>query len=209
MKFITEEDLRNLYKKQPFTDYNLKEGERLTPGARQFLVDRGVDMYDRNNPPAVSAGGSIGKKLCSRTKALNSLFLLTARDLLDTDLCLSQQLAGLSRQFAALGSVSGGKCEAAELVCTACSGMNRENFSLRIGDCFEITEFHIQMPKGREILLLNRLRSELECFSADAEELITDEKLYQAAEARLNEIINTISQMICGATGGKECQRKA
>ena len=209
MKFITEEDLRNLYKKQPFTDYNLKEGERLTPGARQFLVDRGVDMYDRNNPPAVSAGGSIGKKLCSRTKALNSLFLLTARDLLDTDLCLSQQLAGLSRQFAALGSVSGGKCEAAELVCNACSGMNRENFSLRIGDCFEITEFHIQMPKGREILLLNRLRSEVECFSADAEELITDEKLYQAAEARLNEIINTISQMICGATGGKECQRKA
>ena len=209
MKFITEEDLRDLYKKQPFTDYNLKEGERLTPGARQFLLDRGVDMYDRNNPPAVSAGGSIGKKLCSRMKALNSLFLLTARDLLDTDLCLSQQLTGLSRQFAALDSVSGGKCEAAELVCNACSGMNRENFSLRIGDCFEITEFHIQMPKGREILLLNRLRSELECFSADAEELITDEKLYQAAEARLNEIINTISQMICGATGGKECQRKA
>ena len=33
-------------------------------------------------------------------------FLLTARDLLDTDLCLSQQLTGLSRQFAALGSVS-------------------------------------------------------------------------------------------------------
>ena len=46
MKFITEEDLRDLYKKQPFTDYDLKEGERLTPGARQFLVDRGVDMYD-------------------------------------------------------------------------------------------------------------------------------------------------------------------
>ena len=47
MKFITEEDLRDLYKKQPFTDYDLREGERLTPGARQFLVDRGVDMYDR------------------------------------------------------------------------------------------------------------------------------------------------------------------
>lgn len=42
-------------------------------------------------------------------KALQSLFLLTARDPLDTDLCLSQQLTGLSRQFAALGSVSEGK----------------------------------------------------------------------------------------------------
>ena len=99
MKFITEEDLRDLYKKQPFTDYDLKEGERLTPGARQFLVDRGVDMYDRNDPMAVldaqkkekakaaqtaktesSSGCRNGKKLCSRMKALQSLFLLTARE---------------------------------------------------------------------------------------------------------------------------------
>ena len=228
MKFITEEDLRDLYKKQPFTDYDLKEGERLTPGARQFLVDRGVDMYDRNDPMAVldaqkkekakaaqaaktesSSGCRNGKKLCSRMKALQSLFLLTARYLLDTDLCLSQQLTGLSRQFAALGSVSEGKCEAVGLVCNACTGMNGENFSQCIGDCFEITEFHMQMPKGREMLLLDRLRSELECFSLDAQELIADEKLCQTLEARLNEIINTISQMICGAMGGKECQRKA
>ena len=46
MKFITEEDLRDLYRKQPFTNYDLQKGERLTPGARQFLVDRGIDMYD-------------------------------------------------------------------------------------------------------------------------------------------------------------------
>ncbi len=227
MKFITEEDLRDLYKKQPFTDYDLKEGERLTPGARQFLVDRGVDMYDRNDPMAVlnaqkekvktghaagsgnPSGCGNGKKLCSRMKALQSLFLLTARDLLETDLCLSQQLTGLYRQFAALGSVSEGKCEAAELVCNACSGMNGDNFSQCIGDCFEITEFHMQMPKGREMLLLARLRSELECFSLDAEELIADKKLWQNVDARLNEIINTISQMICEAMGGKECQRKA
>ena len=96
-------------------------------------------------------------------KALQSLFLLTARDLLDTDLCLSQQLTGLSRQFAALGSVSEGKCEAVGLVCNACTGMNGENFSQCIDDCFEITEFHMQMPKGREMLLLDRLRSELRC----------------------------------------------
>ena len=37
MKFITEEDLRDLYKKQPFTDYDLKEGERLTV---EDLLDR-------------------------------------------------------------------------------------------------------------------------------------------------------------------------
>ena len=48
MKFITEEDLRDLYKKQPFMDYDLKPGERLTPGARQFLLDRGINLYDES-----------------------------------------------------------------------------------------------------------------------------------------------------------------
>ena len=60
MKFITETDLRDLYKIQPFTDYDLQEGERLTPGARQFLLDRGVDLYDRNDPYAdIGTGTSV------------------------------------------------------------------------------------------------------------------------------------------------------
>ncbi len=223
MKFITEDELRDLYKKQPFTDYDLKEGERLTPGARQFLLDRGVDMYDRNDPLAVlnaqkeaakaKASCSLecisGKKFCARMNAVHSLFLLTAREILESDLCMSQQLLGLSRQFSALGSASEGKCELPALTCTPCTGMNADNFSKCIGECFEITEFHMQMPKGKEILLLARLRSELVCFVLDVQELIADEKLRNDISARLNEIINTISQMICGATGGKECQRKA
>ena len=46
MKFITEDDLRDLYKKEPFMDYDLQPGERRTPGARQFLLDRGINLYD-------------------------------------------------------------------------------------------------------------------------------------------------------------------
>ena len=34
MKFITEEDLRDLYKKQPFTDYDLKEGGTADAGSQ-------------------------------------------------------------------------------------------------------------------------------------------------------------------------------
>ena len=49
MKFITENDLRALYKAQPFSSYDPKEGERLTPGARQFLIDRGINMYGGRN----------------------------------------------------------------------------------------------------------------------------------------------------------------
>ena len=37
MKYITEADLRNLYRTTPFTTYETEPGTRLTPGARQFL----------------------------------------------------------------------------------------------------------------------------------------------------------------------------
>lgn len=40
MKFITEDDLRNLYKENPFASYELEPGSKLTPGARDFLSDR-------------------------------------------------------------------------------------------------------------------------------------------------------------------------
>lgn len=228
MKFITEEDLRDLYRKQPFTDYDLQEGERLTPGARQFLVDRGINMYDKENPrkPVTVTASSNGtttagdaapekplaskanRKLCAQMKSLKSLFLLTAQELLNLDVCLSQQVTGLYRQFASLGTASEGKCEAADLCCRPCSGINGDNFSQCIGDCFEITEFHMQMPKGKEMLLLDRLRSELESFDIELEDLIADEELQKNVSGKLNQIINTLSQMICTEMGGNECQRK-
>ena len=44
MRFITEEDLKVAYKKEPFTTYDTKAGERLTPGGRQFLLDKGIKI---------------------------------------------------------------------------------------------------------------------------------------------------------------------
>ena len=186
MKFITEEDLRDLYKRQPFTNYDLQPGERLTPGARQFLVDRGIDMYDRNDPftgkkeSAVKTeepdpaplGERKKKKFCGRVKSLQALFLLTAEELLQRDVCMAQQVTELYRQFSHFGKVPEGTCSAGNLTCNACSGINSDNFAENLGDCFEITEFHMQMEKGREMLLLARLRSELEELELDLEDFL-------------------------------------
>ena len=46
MKYITEADLRDLYRTTPFTTYETEPGTRLTPGARQFLGDRGIRVPD-------------------------------------------------------------------------------------------------------------------------------------------------------------------
>lgn len=47
MKFITEDDLRRMYREAPFDEYPYQEGSRLTPGGRQFLLDRGVKIGER------------------------------------------------------------------------------------------------------------------------------------------------------------------
>ena len=45
MRFLTEEDLRLLYRNSPFAEYRIEPGTRLTPGGRQFLNDRGAVSY--------------------------------------------------------------------------------------------------------------------------------------------------------------------
>lgn len=46
MRFITEEDLRQRFRKERFTEYEPEAGTRLTPGARQFLSDRGIRLTE-------------------------------------------------------------------------------------------------------------------------------------------------------------------
>ena len=46
MIYITEQNLRDLYCKQAFESFTLAEGERLTPGGRQFLADRQIAVID-------------------------------------------------------------------------------------------------------------------------------------------------------------------
>lgn len=53
MRFITENELRDLYRQEPFTSFTLQTNERLTPGARQYLLDHGINMYDESAPGAV------------------------------------------------------------------------------------------------------------------------------------------------------------
>ena len=65
----------------------------------------------------------------------------------------------------------------------------------------------MQLQKGHEILLLTRLRSSLEELDADIADMISNAEIQNTFSGKLNQIINTLSQMICYAVGGKECQR--
>lgn len=230
MKFITEADLRSQYRKEPFTIYEIKPGERLTPGGRQFLMDLGISIgncHDKGHPPkkteeeipVASAGdGEMDAdqdwrraSLIAKLRSMDAMFLMTAGELLDTDVLLAQEVMDLGKGIKDLKYDLEGH-DLKSFPCKECTGIKKEDFPKTLEDCFEITGFHLQLERGRELLLLHRLR----CALREVEPLI-DQLFHQDPEKELwiqgvvgkvNQSINTLSQMICAVMGGKKCQKQ-
>lgn len=225
MKFITEDDLRDLYKKEPFTEYVIEPGTRITPGARQFLADRGINMFDDDvswkskstekekqaSPDSERKKELCDKRLLCRIKSMEAMFLAAVEDLLNRDVLLAQKLIALKKCFADIKLVLDGKNVSDQLICQNCTVINQDNFSESLDDCFEITEFHIQLGKGKELIGLHRLRCALREMELDFIEFFEnwDGENTQREEVigKVNQIINTLSQLICIAAGGEKCQR--
>lgn len=221
MKFITEEDLRDLYKIKPFTHYVLEPGARITPGARQFLTDRGINTYDDDScvkeknlsEPTdgllVEKNDYKNKKLNSIMKSVEALFFSTEQELLSRDVLLAQSVISLGRQFSCLKNAVKSKGSVEDLCCKECTGIKNENFSDDLDDCFEITEFHIQLEKGREIACLHQLRCALNEMIPDIQEQYKDEsEQCEELVGKVNQIVNSLSQLICSTYGGKKCLRQ-
>ena len=223
MKFITEEDLRTIYKVTPFTSYEIETGTRLTPGARQFLQDRHIAVYSADGTAMQEGDGVVVsqynrnrngggtpdllniKRLEAAMKSTNAVFLQTASDLLGLDPVLAQKVLELADNFGDIRKMHEEGRSFPALACTPCSGINADNFSSDLGDCFEINSFHLQIAKGKEILLLHRLRCALYEFQVVLLEVHCTNK---EIPERVNQIINRLHQMICIAFGGDGCQRQ-
>lgn len=229
MKFITEDDLRYLYKHQSFTAYSVESGTKLTPGGRQFLADRGI-------PIAGEAAGRPGKtgspgiwppapekknplqdkkfvKLKLQLKSVRALFLLTAQELLSDDVILSQELIRLAKQLGEIQTSLWELKKTKPLNCKSCTGIREDDFFNDLDDCFEITEFHIQAQNGKAVIQLHQLRCrlrEVQLFVLE-QESVTEESelktLYLDAAGNISQVINLLSQLICKAFGGKTCQK--
>ena len=219
MKFITEEDLRDLYRKEPFTAYELEQGARLTPGARQFLSDKGINMSD-NGPVSRKEAPKPGrvnelekKKFSCMIRSAEAMFLMVGEELLRGDTVLAQSVIDLGKQFAGIKNAFNGKGLMDNLSCMDCTGINEKNFSEDLEDCFEINEFHIQLKKGRDIIVLHRLRCTLRELEAGILEMydghMGENDLSKELIGKVNQIVNTLSQLICSIAGGKICQRKS
>ena len=188
MLFITEADLRDQFKLQPITKFKLPPDTKLTPGARQFLLDRGVDLYDedQNNDSFKSKrqkvqnkedkGLKISSRLSSKIKLLHSETLLCATNFIGGDINIIQDISKVSRFVLGI------------LKYIECGIMTVEN--------------------GKDIITLHRLRmlyvnfyEELEDYQFESEDVKTKLKEY------LCQTINTLSRLIYTIHGSKQCQR--
>lgn len=210
MKYITEADLRDLYRTTPFTTYETEPGTRLTPGARQFLGDRGIRVPDeyispkkfRDNGTSETALNetAVGKKkLQNRLKSARALFLETGLQFKEHDVLLAQRIFVMERCLAGLSE----EAETCLLPCQACSGIGPDNFSEEMEDCFEITAFHVQSDRGLDLIRLHRLRCLLRELGPYVEQELGDGK-----KRELHQVINGLSQLICQLFGGNTCQKK-
>lgn len=204
MKFITEDDLRILFRREPFASYDLPAQAKLTPGARQFLLDKKISFCDDPltakrkilKTAEVIAEAPITEpapdRFLLKLETLKAQFLEAGISLLDRDVLLAEQVFDLERKLSFVGKGALSEINPFE----PCTGFNKENQNEPYSDCFEITGFHAQSEKGREIVLLHRLRCCVRELAAEA------------GEKNFNPVINRLSQMICLLYGGNTCQRK-
>ncbi|WP_066320859.1 hypothetical protein [Bacillus sp. FJAT-29814] len=226
MKFITESYLRDLYKKEPFTAYMVGTGTRLTPGGRQYLTDKGIKLTDASTKKKTDRANRLSEELSpvenkvnwkklqfqSQMKSTEALFLLTCEELLGNDVILAHHVVKLYKQFTSIKNAVNSHGTVENLPCNECTGIKKCNFSSNLGDCFEMTDFHMQLEKGRELLLLHRLRcalQELEPVMLELSDSNNEEKAwYEDMIGKVNQVINTLSQYIHMTVGGNECLRR-
>lgn len=225
MRFITEIDLRYLYNDKAFTVYNIDQDVRLTPGARQFLTDKKIkilnnDISKKRDVIKKEKATSLVKekndwrykKLLAKISSLEAVFFLSIEEILDRDIVLAQEITELSKSITKIKKSLKTKTLLESFEFDECLGIKKDESFQELEFCFDITDFHIQLKGGKDILILHRLR----CLLGEIEPVILelceyneeDIKLYQNISGNINQIINILSQKICCIVGGGKCQRK-
>jgi len=141
---------------------------------------------------------------------MEAVFLVTSSEILREDIILAQNIINLGRKISNIRNVVEGKGTLESIYCKECTGMNSLNFITELDDCFEITEFHMQLEKSSAILKMHTLRCALRELQFEIIDTYKndDDGLKNRIMENTNSIINSLSQLICSAVGGKECQKK-
>ncbi|QDR82454.1 cobalamin adenosyltransferase [Sporomusa termitida] len=223
MKFITEMELRALYKTEPFAAYALEPDTKITPGARQFLADRRVTLTQSQGNEGKQAGTARpqrppGRKnwcilrLQGRMDSTESLFLLTAAELLRCgDAVLSEEVMALDKCFRNMQTAEREQQAPDKIQFWGWSAEEISDRSAHLGKYADVGEIHVGLENGKELALLNHLRASLREIEPAILEAYWDEENQICSRADLidavNLIINIVCMMMWKCLGGEKWKR--
>ena len=223
MKFITEMELRDLYKAEPFATYVLQPDTKITPGARQFLIDRRVALEqaqcsnDETSKIHQSNPVQTHERWCSlrlrrRMDCIASLFLLIVAELLHSgDAVLSEDVMTLRKYFRNVQKAEQEQTAADKLQFWGFSEEEIKERADNLQKFVDVDEFHVGLANGRVIAQLNYLRASLREVEPAFLETYWDEEKEACSRQDLIDAVNLIINILCMMTwkclGGQKWKR--
>lgn len=202
-RFITEDYLKDLYRNEPFKEFKLNENEKLTPGGRQYLLDKGIKINsnlptdskkeEKIDETLIDENNKYGyKTITYKCKSIEASFLESASKIINEDLNLAQKLIDLGREIKNIREFTEGKTKL-ESNPKICDFYNEE---------IEITDVYIHLKNSKQILNLYILLCKLNEFKYYLLEKYENDELVKEILINLENIINILSMTISKEIGG-------
>lgn len=152
LKFITEEYLRELYRKEPFECFQIEQNQRLTPGGRQYLLDKKVKIenFDKDRKEIQVV---LDKKNIYRLRSLEMEIYSLISELLNRDIKVAAEILEIGKVLKNVSDTLEGKCELLKL---------QEEISC--SESQEINESYLYFKNGKYIFSLKKIIFELHFF---------------------------------------------
>ena len=149
LKFITEEYLRELYRKAPFECFQIEQSQRLTPGGRQYILDKKVKIenFDKDRKETQVVLDKINiYRLRSQEMEIYSL----VSELLNKNIKVAAEILEIGKVLKNVSDTLEGKSELLKL---------QEEISC--SESQEPNESYLYFKNGRYIFYLKKLIFEL------------------------------------------------
>lgn len=111
MKFITEEYLRKEFQKSKFDIFEISENERLTPGGRQYLSDKKIQILNIQTkktsekieiPTPSTKEKKINKKILYKLKFIEVFYSTLVIENLEKNIKLAQRILDICKEISQL-----------------------------------------------------------------------------------------------------------
>lgn len=149
LKFITEEYLREKYKNKPFDSFIIENNEKLTPGGKEYLLDKKIKI-ENSEEKNKKFDKSINKSHLYKIKSINMEIYSLICEFLKKDIKVANELLEISKILKNIINTLEGKEQL----------MKISNEINNIQD-IELVESYLYYANGKYIFLIKRISYEL------------------------------------------------